>query len=343
MIFSSFLDKWDEARAAEDDTAKLVENVTLGASLAFDEAPGHVELNAFKQLVLKQQDNAHQYYASARNLRKDFNFDGDLLTFPSAVLTETAPNNLVRARVRGPGKRRVAVVILPHWNAPAWSYHSFAGYFAKLGFTAVEVTLPYHGLRTRNASLISDYFLSPNLGRTIRSVRQSVIDTRDVITWLNLRGHDRVVLIGLSLGSCIAGLVAAHDPRVTCSALVLTAGDFAEVVWTGRATRHIRRALEPEMTLDELGSVWSIISTGTFAKELARKGHRTLIISGTRDTVVKPYLTQRFIEQLQKHGAQIQWLQVGCGHYSLALPPFNVTTFARLLYFFRDCGLFKRS
>jgi pimeloyl-ACP methyl ester carboxylesterase len=341
MLFSSFLDKWDEARAAEDDEAKLAEKIMLGASLAFDGAAEDAGLDSLQHLVLKHCSRADKFYASPRGMREDFEFDGDLLTFPSAISTETAANNLVRARILESKKRRSAVVILPHWNAATWSYHNFARYFAKFGFTAVEVALPYHGLRTRSASSISDHFLSANLGRTIRSVRQAAIDTKDVVTWLNQRGHDRVALIGLSLGSCVAGLVAAHDPRILCSALVLTAGDFAEVVWTGRATRHIRRALEAELTLDQLSSLWSIISTGTFTKELSRAGHNILIISGNRDTVVKPYLTQRFINQLHSHDAQVQWVWLGCGHYSLALPPFNVKTFARLLFFFRRCGLLK--
>jgi pimeloyl-ACP methyl ester carboxylesterase len=341
MIFTSFLDKWDEARAAEDDATKLVEKVTFGASLAFDDASQNAGFDAFQQLVFKHRESADKFYASLRQLRDDFTFDGDLLTFTSAIPTETPANNLVRARVLESKRRRVAVVILPHWNAPVWSYRKFTEYFDKLGLTAVEIALPYHGLRARNASSISDYFLSANLGRTIRSVRQAVIDTRDVVTWLNQRGYDRIALIGLSLGSCVAGLVAAHEPRIFCSALVLTAGDFAEVVWTGRATRHIRRALETEINLDQLSSVWSIISTGTFAKELSRSDHSTLFISGTRDTVVKPYLTQRFIDQLQSHHAKVRWIRLGCGHYSLALPPFNVVTFARLMYFFRSSGLFK--
>jgi hypothetical protein len=220
MVFSSFLDKWDEARAAEDDAAKRADKVTLGASLAFDEASEDARLDSLQHLAMKHCNSADKFYAPPRRLREDFKLDDGLLTFPSAISTETPANNLVHARVIESKGQQVAVVVLPHWNAPVWSYHSFTRYFAKLGLTAVEVALPYHGLRARNTSSISDYFLSANLGRTIRSVRQAVIDTRDVITWLNHRGHDRVALVGLSLGSCVAGLVAAHDPRIPCSALV---------------------------------------------------------------------------------------------------------------------------
>jgi len=76
------------------------------------------------------------------------------------------------------------VVVLPHWSAPTWAYYGFIRHFARLGLTAVEVALPYHGERTPEGSLIADHFLSANLGRTIRSVRQAVVDTKDIVTWL---------------------------------------------------------------------------------------------------------------------------------------------------------------
>lgn len=343
MSYFSSLDRWDEAKAAQDDAAKHVEPVALGASLAFDEAPDDAGLAVLQQLVLKHCNRATEFYSAPARPGEDYRFDGDLLTFQSAIATETPNSDLVRARVMESKRQRSAVIILPHWSAPTWGYQNLAGYFARLGLTAVEFAPPYHGLRMREGSLISDHFLSPNLGRTIRSVRQAVIDTSDVVTWLKQRGHDRVAVIGFSLGSCIAGLAGAFDQRIRCTALLLTAGDFADVVWSGRATQHIRRAVEPAMTLDELKSVWSIISTGTFARQLGRSGHDTLIFSGTRDTVVKPHLTREFIERLKRCDVDYRWMRLPCGHYSLARAPFNVLMFVRLLYFLFRCGLFKRA
>ena len=343
MSFLSSLDRWDEEKASMDDAAKLVEGVEWGTSLAFSEAPPEAGLDVLQRLALERCARAGEFYASPRPSRPDFAFDGDLLTFQSAISTEAPESDLVRARVIESTKRRGAVVVLPHWSAQTWAYHGFIKHFSRMGLTAVEVALPYHGLRMREGAVIADHFLSANLGRTIRSVRQAVIDTSDIVTWLLQRGHDRVAVIGLSLGSCVAGLVGAHDPRVRCSALLLTAGDFAEVTWTGRATQHIRQAVETNMSLDQLRSVWSIISTERFVKELARPDHNTLIISGTRDTVVKPYLTRRFIDQLGAGEADFGWTQLGCGHYSLARAPFGVLAFARMTYFFWRAGLFAKS
>lgn len=340
-FLSSSLDRWDEQRAAMDDAAKSIERFELGTSFAFAEAPSVEGLDMLQKLVSKHRRSATAFYASPRPGRDDFAFDDGLLTFQSSVSTGTPENDLVQARVIESKSRRAAVIVLPHWSAPAWNYQGFTRHLSRLGLTAMELALPYNGARMRHGALIADDFLSANLGKTIRSVRQAVIDTMDAVTWLKQRGHDRIAVVGLSLGSCIAGLVGAHDRRVRCSALLLTAGDFAEVTWTGRATRHIRQALEKDMTLAQLHSVWSLISTETYTAELARPDHSTLIVSGTRDTVVEPYLTRRFIGQLGDAGADFGWMQLGCGHYSLACAPFSIFAFIRMFNFFRRCGLLK--
>jgi hypothetical protein len=56
----------------------------------------------------------------------------------------------------------------------------------------------------------------------------------------------------MSLGSWVAGLIAAHDPAVRRAALLLSAGSLADMVWTGRATRHIRASLDVEVGLADL-------------------------------------------------------------------------------------------
>ena len=281
--------------------------------------------------------NSVRFY-SAENPHT-YKFESDVLSFPSDVVTETAANNVVTAQVHLGRNRRNAVILLPHWNAPTGAYRSFARHLVRFGLTAVELSLPYHGSRNRNGAAISDYFLSPNIGRTIRSVRQSVLDTKGVVDWLCQRGYRNIGLIGASLGSCVAGLVAAHDTRVCASALFLTAGDFGEVVWTGRATRHIKESLSKSIGEDELRDLWSIISTGTFVQALSRANHKTLIISGSRDQVVKPYLTRRFISELEDASAAYEWREIGCGHYSLAMFPFNIRTFALTLRFLNGAHL----
>jgi hypothetical protein len=339
MWYSSFIDRYDERRAAEDDDHKLTEPSAVGASLAFPKALENASLTDLAGHVMKQRAQSAEFFSSGPSQAIDYVLKDDVLSFKSDILTETNSNNIVQARLYEARKSRGAIIILPHWNASMWDYHAFSKHLRRLGYTTVELILPYHGSRNRSDGTIADYFLSANIGRTIRSVRQAVLDTRRVIDWLDQRKSGKIGLIGISLGSCIAGLVAAHDPRISMSALLLTAGDFAEVVWTGRATRHIQAVLAAGITMDQLQVVWSIISTESYVSQLARETHRSLIISGSRDKVVLPNLTRRFVDQIRGCGGSCAWRVLACGHYSVGLFPFNLMAFLSLVTFFRRGGL----
>ena len=336
MWGGSIFDRWDENVAAKDDTKRVTEPFTVGASLAIGGADQGASLAALAELVKERTAESDKFYAIESDDVSDFVFDGDILTFRSAVVTETEPNNIVHAKVFEGRSRRSAVMVLPHWNVETGGYDAFNRRLTRLGLTVVELTLPYHGLRSRPGSVIADYFVSPNIGRTIRSVRQAVLDTRKTLNWLSDKGYQNIALVGVSMGSCIAGLVAANDARICTSAMLLTAGDFSEVVWTSRATRYIKDVLAAAMTLNELKRVWSIISPGTFAKELSRMGHSVLIISGSRDRLVLPYLTARFVEELRSHETRCDWRVLGCGHYSIGSFPFNAITFLMLARFLKS-------
>ena len=156
----------------------------MGASLAFADADEHASVATFAGLARKHCAEASHFYSASAVGPADFNLADGVLTFRSAVATETKENDIVRARIYPARRPTNAVVILPHWNAPMWGYARFCSYLVRLGLTAVELCLPYHGLRNRPDTRSSDYFLSANLGRTIRSVRQAVLDTRAVFDWL---------------------------------------------------------------------------------------------------------------------------------------------------------------
>jgi dienelactone hydrolase len=331
MSIGWFLDRWEEGEAATADKLKPREEMELGCALAFPECRQVASLDLLGALSNEVRTKSNIFFSTNKSQPPAYNRRGDVVTFRSDVVTETEANNVVCARLYEAKGSRHAVIILPHWNAGVWSYHRFAGCLAWQGFTTVELTLPYHGTRGRGDSAVADYFLSANLGRTIRSVRQAVLDTRRVIDWLYSNNYQRVALVGVSLGSCVAGLVAAHDNRIDTSALLLTAGDFAEVVWTGRATEHIRAAFSEVATLDQVRAVWSIISIGHFVNQLARKHHKILIISGRRDQVVRPYLTDRFVSSLRDAGGDCDWRVLNCGHYSMAVLPFNIMTLGLVL------------
>lgn len=186
------------------------------------------------------------------------------------------------------------------------------------------MALPYHLERSRPGSSHADYMLSPNLGRTLQSMRQAVLDGRAVVRTLRAKGYREVSVLGMSLGSWVAGLVAAHEREVAKAALFLTAGSLADMVWTGRATQHIRAGLDGAIDRGELRRAWALLDLERHAEELARSDLDLQLVLARRDTVVQPELSERLIAALREAGAAPEVLRLNCGHYSLSLPPYIV-------------------
>ena len=331
----SLIDRWDEAAAAEDDGNKVETPFAVGAGLAFPDLPANAELTALAGAAAHAVADPEAFYGPPNGGLADYR-DG-WLTFPSLIQTEDAANNTASARILEVGNRKAAVILVPHWNSRLEAMGGFASVLNRVGFSTAILTLPYHHHRSRSESTIADYFVSANLGRTIRSVRQAVSDLRGVINWFERGGYDEFYVIGASLGTCIAGLAGAVDRRVRASVLLLTAGSFADVVWTGRATRHIRTALQSGITLEQLREAWSIISLDSFIDQFRKHKHQILVVSATRDQVILPIWSKDFLDKLGDGGVSFQHSAYSCGHYSLAIPPFSVFAGFRAWRFLKSC------
>ena len=337
MWFGSIVDRWDEEAAAADDAHKRGEIFELGPSLAFPDLPATASLGVMAEAVRAQLRDPHAFYRPpARSA--PVAFENNWLSFESAVRTEDSANDIASALILESSRRPDAMLLIPHWNAPQAPYFKLAAKMHRLGYAVAVLTLPYHHQRRRTESAIADYFVSANLGRTIRAVRQAVADAIGIVDWLESRGYSRIHVIGASLGSCVAGLVGAIDTRVRSTVLLLTAGRFADVVWTGRATQHIASALRGAVTLDELRQIWAIISLEPFVDLYKRPDHRLLIVSARRDAVVLPPLTADFAEKLRVAGVPAQNISVACGHYSIGMLPFSLIATARVLWFLRQAS-----
>ena len=174
-----------------------------------------------------------------------------------------------------------------------------------------------------------------NLGLTIQSNRQAVIEVRACLSWLQNRGYERFGVIGLSIGSSIASIAASIDSRIHAAALLLMADDFGEVVWTGSATRHLRASLERRFTLNEIQSAWAIISPCTYANRMTSRARKVLIVSADRDTVFIPASTKRYVDRLLSLGGSATWYSFQCGHYTLGILPYSICMVLRTLEFLK--------
>ncbi|WP_308917182.1 alpha/beta fold hydrolase [Jannaschia sp. LMIT008] len=319
-MLHKMLDLWDERRAARADPAKRPMEPIIDASLPFPNVKPATSLNAFCAMA-EDAANEPSFFTPARVNEADVRWKDDRISFPSPLISDLEANNTVHASVEAGKDGGHALVVFHHWNAQERS-DRLARYFAAKGVTVVQMALPYHMERRRPGTENVDDILSADLGRTLRSMRQAVLDGRALIGILKDGGFDQISVLGMSVGSWVAGLVAAHDERVHCAGLFLSAGSLADVAWTGRATRHIHTSLDGVVELDQLRRTWAPLDLAQHTSKLARPELTLQFVLGKRDTVVPPDLSERLLSAIRNAGGDPRILWLNCGHYSLSLPPY---------------------
>lgn len=318
-MYHRWLDQYDERKASQGEAVKFKADFAVGSEIGFPLDKGIESISDFCDFSEIYETDLN-FFAEPDDRIEDFETSLGWVKFASPIHTESEQNNVVWAKVTPSGSMKKALVVFHHWNADSRNKR-IANFFSRRGITVVEIALPYHLERSRSGSISADYMLSSNLGLTLRSVRQGVIDGRKLIRWLRSEGYGDISVLGMSLGSWVAGLVAAHDQSVTNASLFLTAGSLADMVWTGRATRLIRESLTPSIDLADLRRAWGPLNLENVADKLARDSLSLNIVLANRDTVVLPELSQKFVERLKLAGAKPDVVELNCGHYSLAIPP----------------------
>jgi hypothetical protein len=315
--------KAQERRRATRDTNRVVRPFEWGAEYVTEHLNGDDPREIFARHTREALARSDLFYALPEI--KDYALEGDRLTWTSAVRTPAPANDTVRARFfpaeaarRGArtGPRR-AVVVLPQWNADAESHVALCRLFARLGIAALRVTLPYHEERRPAGLERADFLVSANLGRTIQSMRQAVLDARAAVNWLLEEGYERVGMVGTSVGSCTGFLAFAHEPRIAAGVFNHVSGYFADVTWRGISTRHVRRGIEGVLSLEELREVWLPISPMPFADRLVGMPRRPMrFIAARHDLTFPADLSRDVIARVRSLGLPLDVAWLPCGHYT---------------------------
>jgi dienelactone hydrolase len=254
----------------------------------------------------------------------DYFLDGDRLTFTSAIHTPHESNNTVVARYfpeatrRG---RRRAVLVLPQWNCDAEGHVGLCRLLNRFGISALRLSLPYHDARMPSELTRADYIVSANIGRTAQVCRQAVLDARRAIAWFKTQGYESIGILGTSLGSCLVMLTIAHEPLVRAAALNHISPYFADVVWHGLSTAHVRESLDDHVTLEELRRMWLPISPLPFLDRV--RGRSILLVYALYDLTFPVDLSKMLVREFRSRAIEHQLTILPCGHYSTGVTPFK--------------------
>jgi dienelactone hydrolase len=196
----------------------------------------------------------------------------------------------------------------------------------------VRLSLPYHEGRRPAGLTRADYIVSANIGRTIQANRQAVLDARRVVDWLAGQGFERIGIMGTSLGSCLSMLTMAHDERIRAGAFNHVSPYFADVVWRGLSTEHVRAGLEGHVTLDQLRRCWMPISPWPFVRRV--DGRQVLLVYARYDQTFPVDLSRAFLAEFARQGVRHDTTVLPCGHYTTGKTPFKYLDGYALTRFF---------
>jgi dienelactone hydrolase len=310
-----------ERRLASSTTDRVVRPFEWGlewAGLSGDGAPA-AALEAYADHAVRDSD---AFYALEPC--HDYRLDGDRLSFPSAIRTPDAENNLVRARYfpeRSAEGRRRAVLVLPQWNADEQGHVGLCRLLNRFRISALRLSLPYHDARRPPGLRRADYIVSSNLGRTLQVCRQAVLDARRAIAWLAGQGYSSIGILGTSLGSCLSMLTAAHEPLVRVAALNHVSPFFADVVWRGLSTAHVREGLEGHIDLERLRRIWMPISPYPYLERV--RGKHVLLVYARYDLTFPVDLSELLVREFRARHVPTEVAVLPCGHYSTGVTPFK--------------------
>jgi hypothetical protein len=321
-VIARFFHGW-ERRLASASTNRVARPFEWGVDWLADQpvSPGDPRraLQDWGEATVARGD---EFYAVTPAV--DYALTGDTLTFTSAFETPHPENNTVRARYfpdPSPRGRKRAVLVMAQWNSDAEGHVGLCRLLNRFDISALRLSLPYHDARMPPELTRADYIVSANVGRTAQVCRQAVLDARRAIAWLHAQGYESIGILGTSLGSCLAMLTTAHEPLIKAAALNHISPYFADVVWDGLSTMHVRETLEGNVTLDELRRMWLPISPLPFLDRV--RGREILLVYALYDLTFPVDLSRKLVNAFRGAGVEHRLLILPCGHYSTGVTPFK--------------------
>ncbi len=212
------------------------------------------------------------------------------LTFPSPVKSPHESNNTVYGEYFVPSGKGPfpGVIVLDILDGSQVVSRAIANVLAQNGVAALCVQMAYYG--PRRPPGVNIRLLSPNLNQTMEGIRQTVLDNRCAAAWLASRPEidaKKLGIHGTSLGSFLAGLTAAAEPRLHKVSLMLGGGGLVDAYWDHPRAQPLLNALAiAGITKETAKLVIAPADPITYANRL--KDRNLLMIAAERDDVVPP-------------------------------------------------------
>src|SRR5450432_411788 len=119
-------------------------------------------------------------------------------------------------------------------------YRLWARRFNSLGWNAVFVHLPFHYSRRPRGHLNGELCFTADLVLTGDTVRQAVVEIRQLLAWLRAKGTCEFGLLGTSYGGWVATLVSSLEPDLRFLALLAPMVNIGHALYEGPTSWTLR-------------------------------------------------------------------------------------------------------
>ncbi|MEK6834873.1 MAG: hypothetical protein AABX61_01270 [Nanoarchaeota archaeon] len=223
--------------------------------------------------------------------------------------------------------RKVALIHLMHWNGRLDNYSRIINLIRKtiLPISTLIHIPAYRGLNPGKDAPADYESVSPNIGKTIFTTRQNIIDLLYITKYLkDYLGYEEVGLFTYSLGSLDGVLTSMIGSKLfDFNIFHLVADNFTEAVMKGIGTKQISKRIKNKIKSSLLNKLWSTISPGVYTKYFNNFSEHTRIVQAKYDLVFNQKNVNNFTKKIYTLRPDIDVNIVPLSHNTLGSFPFG--------------------
>ncbi|MGZ5003044.1 MAG: alpha/beta fold hydrolase, partial [Chthoniobacterales bacterium] len=278
-----------------------------------------------------------QYFALPATL-EDFRHElPDTISWssPATSVAEFPVNGRVRVNLYSVSRGAPTVIMLHAlMSASDVGYRLWARRFNELGWNVAFVHLPFHYSRRPRGYLSGELCCTADLVLTGDTLRQAVVEIRQLIAWLRAEGSSDFGLLGTSYGGWIAAVLALVEPELRFIALLAPMVNIIHALYEGPTSWVIRGQLARAGLERKLIERHAHLSSPLHASPASRGAERTVIIGGSFDRIVR--LTD--LAALRDAWPGSELVTVSQGHYGYSMIPQAVSWLRQRGLLETDCS-----
>jgi pimeloyl-ACP methyl ester carboxylesterase len=238
------------------------------------------------------------------------------LEWPSPIASGHPENDTARALwFIGPGgpSAPTAVVLHALMSASDVGYRKLARWFHERGWNMIFPHLPFHYSRKLHGHPNGAHAVTANLPLVAETLRQSVVENRQLMAFLRTRGCENFGLLGTSYGGWVGSLLSFVEADFRFLTLIQPIIDVEHVTWESPAAAAVRRILAIQGIAEGEGIRHAHLSSPLHGQPLT-PAERITLIAGRYDTVAPPAELRELAEAWQGS----RFIEVRQGHFGYA-------------------------